>query len=381
MNPPLRKFIFTLQKRFSEPSPLIQILMGPRQVGKTTGVLQFLETYSQHYHYVSADALLTTNTSWILDQWQQTLQKGSKALLVIDEIQKVDHWSETIKKLWDAQQLKNTKIDVLLLGSSSLALSQGASDSLAGRFELIPVYHWDYHESNALHPMTLDTYLQYGGYPKSYDYLDDTERWTNYVKGSVIDRVIDKDILRFATVKKPALFRQAFEILCNYPSQEISFRKLLGQLQDQGNTDLIKYYMSLFEGAFLFKSLQKYSRQAFRIKSSSPKIVPLCPCFYQIFSHTEDKRSFVFESTVGAALLQLSPQVYYWREGNAEVDFVLIWQKKMFAIEVKSGKKRPATGLQQFIAAFPEAIPIIISRDNYFAFTQNPGLFLETLTA
>jgi predicted AAA+ superfamily ATPase len=380
MKSPIRTFISTLQKRFSEPAPLIQILIGPRQVGKTTGVLQFLETYQQPYHYVSADALLTTDTAWILDQWQQTLHKGNKALLVIDEIQKVVGWSETIKKLWDTQQRKNTQIDVLLLGSSSLALSQGASESLAGRFELIPVYHWGYHESNALHPMTLDLYLQYGGYPKSYDYLDDIERWANYVKGSVIDRVIDKDILSFATVKKPALFRQTFEILCNYPSQEISFRKLLGQLQDQGNTDLVKYYISLFEGAFLFKSLQKYSRQAFRLKSSSPKIIPLCPCFYQVFSHTEDKKSFVFESTVGATLLQISEQVYYWREGNAEVDFVVSWQKKLFAIEVKSGKKRPATGLIAFCKAFPEAIPIIISRENYLDFVQSPSVFLQRLS-
>ena len=380
MKSPQRNFIFTLKKRFSEPSPLIQVLIGPRQVGKTTGVLQFLETHPHPHHYISADEILSPNPSWILEQWQHALQKGEKALLVIDEIQKIDQWADMMKQLWDAQQRKPLTIDVLLLGSSSLALSQGASESLAGRFELIPVYHWDYHESNALHPMTLDTYLQYGGYPKSYDYLNDTERWTSYVKTSVIDRVIDKDILRFAVVKKPALFRQSFEILCNYPSQEISFRKLLGQLQDQGNTDLIKHYIALFEGAFLFKSLQKYSRQAFQIKSSSPKIVPLCPCFYQIFSHSEDKTSFVFESTVGAALIQLSSQVYYWREGNAEVDFVLIWQKKLFAIEVKSGRKRSTTGLQRFTTTFPEAIPILISRENYLDFTQSPAVFLAKLS-
>jgi hypothetical protein len=250
-----RNFVFTLKKRFSDPSPLIQILIGPRQIGKTTGVRQFLETYPHPHHYISADEIVSPNPSWILEQWQHALQKVEKALLVIDEIQKIDQWADMMKHLWDAQQRKVLTIDVLLLGSSSLARSQGASESLAGRFELIPVYHWDYPESNALHPMTLDTYLQYGGYPKSDDYLNDTERWTRYVKTAVIDRVIDKDILRFAVVKRPALFRQSFEILCNYPSQEISFRKRLGQLQDQGNTDLIKYYIALFEGAFLFKSL------------------------------------------------------------------------------------------------------------------------------
>ncbi len=186
-----REFLYTLQKRFSEDAPLIQIIMGPRQVGKTTGVLQFLDTHQTPHHYASADNLLTTDSNWILEQWQLAQQQGSPSLLVIDEIQKVENWSETIKQLWDAQSQKEKKTHVLLLGSSSLALSQGASESLAGRFELIPVYHWNYHESNTLHPMSVDTYLKHGGYPKSYDYLNDIDRWTQYVKTSIIDSVIN----------------------------------------------------------------------------------------------------------------------------------------------------------------------------------------------
>jgi len=175
------------------------------------------------------------------------------------------------------------------------------------------------------------------------------------------------------------LFRQAFEILACYPSQEISYRKLLGQIQDRGNVDLIKYYISLFEGAFLIKALQKYSNQEFKVKSSSPKILPLAPCFYYIFGTKNEKKSWVFESTVGVKLLQLSQDLYYWRNSDYEVDFVMKWRKQVFVIEVKSGKKRKEGGLDAFAALFPNAIKIIISMDNYTSFIKDPVAFLERL--
>ncbi|MBL6988874.1 MAG: ATP-binding protein [Bacteriovoracaceae bacterium] len=374
-----RQFVTTLIDRFKEQMPLIQIIMGPRQVGKTTGVLQFLDMYSKPYHYTSADDIISGDRSWILQQWQKAQLKGSDALLVIDEIQKIDGWSETIKNLWDEQKVLKTKIKVLLLGSSSLALSKGVSESLAGRFELISVYHWDYAESLSLCEMGLETFLESGGYPQSYSYLDDYDRWFSYLKDAVVDRVIDKDILQFAIVKKPALFRQAFEIVCCYPSLEISYTKLLGQLQNKGNTDLIKYYLSLLEGAFLIKTLQKYGTQDFKTKSSSPKIVPLAPCFYQLFANNNDKADFVFEATVGTKLLQVSKELYYWRKGNYEVDFVLRWQKKIYAVEVKSGKTRRASGLELFCQQFVGSIPIIVSKDNYLEFISDPQSFLRSL--
>jgi len=375
-----RQFVTILKKRFGENQPLIQILMGPRQVGKTTGVLQFLDTYEKPYHYANGDALLYGDSAWILEQWQAALLKGKEALLVIDEIQKIDDWADHIKKLWDEQKIKKTHLKVLLLGSSSLSLAKRVKESLAGRFEITPVYHWDYVESNKLYDMTVSDFLKIGGYPRSYDYRKDADRWMSYVKHSIVDRVIDKDILQYAVVKKPALFRQIFEILCCYPAQEISYRKLLGQLQDKGNTDLIKYYLSLFEGAFLIKTLQKYSHQEFKIKSSSPKILLLAPCFYTVFSTHLNKQDFVFEGTIGAKLLQVTDTLYYWREGNLEVDFIAQWRHRLIAIEVKSGKIGKTSGLKKFITKHPEAIPIVITPENYVEFITDPVTFFERLT-
>jgi len=374
-----RLFVQTLSSRFKENNPLIQAVIGPRQVGKTTGILQFLESYNRPHHYISADAILNPGREWLLEQWQRALLKGNNTLLAIDEIQKIPNWAETIKQLWDKQKTQTTSIHLLLSGSSSLSLEHGMTESLAGRLEVIYVPHWDYHESRQLANLSLESYLRYGGYPKSYDFLDDIDRWQNYLTSSIIDRVIDKDILQYAPVKKPALFRQAFELVCCYPSQEISYRKLLGQLQDKGNTDLIKYYLSLFEGAFLIKTLHKYHNQPFKTKASSPKIIPLAPCFHTIFNAKDDKMAFVFESTVGAKLLQMASKLFYWRNDTHEVDFVMIWRNKLFAIEVKSGKSRQKSGLEAFQKEHPESIAIIISQDNYPEFIENPTMFFERL--
>jgi predicted AAA+ superfamily ATPase len=375
-----RNFVELLKKRFSEKLPLIQIVMGPRQVGKTTGVMQFQEQTNINCHYISADSMPLSNANWILEQWQTALTKGDNPLLIIDEIQKADNWSEVIKNLWDKQLKTGKRVNVLLLGSSSLSLKKGVSESLAGRYELIPVVHWDFIESKKLREMELETYLNFGGYPKSYDYLDDYDRWFSYVKSSIIDNVIDKDILNFALIKNPSLFKQAFEVLSCYPAQEISYRKLLGQLQDRGNTELIKYYIKLFEGAYLIKAIQKYGTQDFKIKSSSPKIIPLAPCFYTLYAATKGKEGFVFEATVGAKLLEVSHDLYYWRQGNSEVDYILSWKKKLFAIEVKSGRKRSRNGLNIFLKLYPNALPIIISKDNYENFISDPKSFLELVT-
>lgn len=375
-----RHFVEVLERNFAEASPLINVVIGPRQVGKTTGMLQFLADYPDQYHYISADAILSTGQDWIIEQWQAALLKGASTLLVIDEIQKISNWAEIIKKLWDEQQIKQTNIKLLLSGSSSLSLNHGLTESLAGRLEVIYVSHWDYYESQLLADFTLEQYLAYGGYPKSYQFISDRDRWQQYLISSVIDRVIDKDILDYAQVKKPALFRQTFELASSYPAQEISYRKLLGQLQDKGNTDLVKYYLGLFEGAFLIKTLQKYHNQDVTVKSSSPKIITLAPCFYTLFSTKEDKASFVFESSVGAKLLQVSNKLYYWRDDKYEVDFVMIWRNKLIAIEVKSGRKRNARGLEKFQSSFPKAITVFITKDNYLTFIKDPINFLEKLT-
>ena len=377
-----RPFVGQLEKRLLADHPLIQVLIGPRQVGKTFGMRQLLDRYPYNSHYCNADDLLSTDRTWLLEQWQKVQMLGDGAVLIVDEIQKVANWSETLKGLWDKSPFK---LRVVVLGSSSLQIQSGLTESLAGRFELTRVFHWTYTELQQAFSYDLERFLLYGGYPGSVAFEDDFDRWYAYLKDSIVEAVIGKDILFNRKVGNPALFRQAFEILCRYPAQEISYTKLLGQLQDKGNTDLIKYYIELFAGAFLLRSLEKYSAKGWLTRSSSPKILISCPALYTMTEGPQaladqERRGRVFELAVGAQLMQLPGELFYWRENNAEVDFIYRYHGKLYAIEVKSGRRKSAKGLDAFLKHFPDSHPVIISPDNFQVFSAGPLKFLTELS-
>ncbi len=271
-----------------------------------------------------------------------------------------------------------------MLGSSSLALQKGLSESLTGRFELLNVFHWNYTESQKGFGLDFEQYLAFGGYPGSYAYLKQPTRWRSFIHNSIVETVIGKDIMSIRSVTKPALFRQVFEIISRYPAQEVSYTKLLGQLQDKGNTDLIKHYMELYEGAFLFRNLFKYSAKPILKKSSSPKIIPLCPALYTVTEGIDavrnpEKRGRIFELVVGAELARCCDQLYYWREGNEEVDYVALIEGKLLAVEVKSGRRKTASGLKAFTEKYPSSQPIIITPEIFPRFSANPRLFFSKL--
>jgi hypothetical protein len=291
----------------------------------------------------------------------------------------VVNWPETIKALWDAQP---GRLRVLLLGSSALQIHAGVTESLAGRFELLRVFHWTFAELQAAFGYDLQRYLSFGGYPGAVALEHDPDRWYAYMKDAIVEAVIGKDILHNHKVANPALFRQAFQILCAYPAQEISYTKLLGQLQDKGNTDLVKHYIDLYGGAFLLHALQKYSTKAWLSRSSSPKMLPACPALYSMaagvnVAQNAEQRGRAFELAVGAELLQQPGQVYYWRERSDEVDFVYQYRDALYAVEVNSGRKKASRGLTAFCAQAPQALRVIVSPENFGQFSEHPRRFLE----
>lgn len=372
-----RPFVAHLARRFDARPGLIQVLLGPRQVGKTTGVRQLIAQAPWPAHYASADDLLVSDRTWLLEQWQRAQLLGEGALLVIDEIQKVPNWPETIKALWDARP---GHLRVLLLGSSALQMQAGITESLAGRFEVLRVHHWGFAELKAAFGYTLDRYLAFGGYPGAVALEDDPDRWYGYMKDSIVEAVIGRDILQSRRVSNPALFRQAFEILCHYPAQEVSYTKLLGQLQDRGNTDLVKHYIALYGGAFLLHALPRYSGKAWLSRSSSPKMLPACPALHSMVTgmraHADpEQRGRAFELAVGAELIRQPGELSYWRERNDEVDFVYRYRHNVYAIEVKSGRRKSSRGLDAFCRQVPQAVPIVITPDIFDEFAADvPGV-------
>jgi predicted AAA+ superfamily ATPase len=371
-------FINSLHQNISRKNGLIQVIIGPRQVGKTTTVTHYFESkHSGKFHYVSADKVFNSNANWLSEVWALAQKDGK--ILIIDEIQKCENWAEVIKKLWDAAKKSKQQFPCVLLGSSSLEIQKGLTESLTGRFQLIKAHHWNFAESHLGYKMNFEEYLKFGGYPGSYQFKKSLE-WTNYVKNSIIGTVIEKDILQFHNVKSPALFRQAFEIIVSYPAQEISYTKLLGQIQERGNVDLVKYYISLFEGALLIRALEKFSDKRIKMKVSSPKILPLAPCLFYIGildDYSSDERGRAFELIVGSQLVRTGHDLYYWRDGKYEVDFVLKVGRKVFAIEIKSGRKKNTAGVEVFKEKFQGSKSIIIAPENYEEFETDPIEFLE----
>ncbi len=372
------------ERLMNERFPLIQVLLGPRQVGKTTTTLYWVEKNFSKNSFLFATAEDAGGVaSWIEKLWQDAVSDSKVKILIIDEIQKIENWSETIKKLWDRGQKDKSKyLKILLLGSSSLKIQMGLSESLTGRFELIRAHHRDYTTSNSLQKMNLETYLNFGGYPGSYPFISEPNRWKNYIADSIIDTVIGKDILQVANVKSPALLKQAFYILSSLPAHEISYNKILGQLQDRGNTDLIKYYLDLFEGSYLIKPIFKFSKTVLRTRSSSPKIILMSPalsCFHKMGNIDDAYMGHVLESCVGADLIRAGFDLYYWREGKFEVDFVFEYKNKIIAIEVKSGKKKNAKGLDEFKKVYPSAETIYVTFENYLMFSKDVLAFLKRL--
>lgn len=363
----IRRFAFkTLVERLNEPQmSFLQVLIGPRQTGKSTLIQQVAATWEGSKEIASADGVAGRGPDWIEFLWQKSLDKGEKTLLAIDEIQKVDGWSETLKVLFDKNR-HHKNLRVVISGSASLSLQTGLSESLAGRYEIIHCPHWGLDESQLAFNWDLNTQLKYGGYPAPAILIKDNERWCTYIRDSIIEPVLGRDLQRIVQIQKPALLRQLFSLAMRYPAQEISYQKLLGQLQDHGNTATIRHYLDILKGGFLLETLEKYSGSVVRQKGSSPKLIPMAPALIHAFTDPEtvdinpEWRGRVFESAIGAHLVRTGCELFYWREGDREVDFVAILGGDVVGIEVKSGRRKRADGLIEFKKRFPDAKVIFL---------------------
>jgi len=372
-----RKILEDLLKRFDENRKFIQVLYGPRQTGKTTIAKQIIDTLKIPVHYASADEPTLKDKNWLEQQWETArMQTGKKGVLILDEVQKIYGWSETVKYLWDKDTMSDCNLYVVILGSSPLLIQKGLTESLAGRFEIINVTHWSYTEMYKAFNWNVEKYIFYGGYPGSANLTNDFNRWSNYIKESLIETTISKDILLMTRIDKPILLRRLFELGCMYSGQILSYQKMLGQLQDVGNTTTLASYLVLLGNAGLVTGLQKYSAQQINRKGSSPKFQVLNTgllssqlnmSFNEVRKNTEIWGRLV-ESAIGASLTNgikgKNIELFYWAGNNREVDFVLCKGKSIIAIEVKSGKKKTnLPGIDAFSKEFNVTKKLLVGTD------------------
>ena len=357
----------------------MQVVAGPRQVGKSTMVLQATDRLPLPVRYASADEPTLRGTDWIAQQWEaarlsSTESKG--AVLVLDEIQKIPNWSETVKRFWDEDTRAKSLLKVVILGSAPLLIDKGLTESMSGRFEKIHLPHWSYAEMKQAFGLSLETYLFYGGYPGAAELINQPDRWRRYILDSLVETSISRDVMLLTRVDKPALLRRVFELGCRYSGQILSYTKMLGQLQDAGNTVTLAHYLKLLEGAGLVRALPKYAGDVSRTRASSPKLQVFNTALLSVaseFTIAEAKANPAWwgrlvESAVGAHLVNAEQEgtgvVHYWREGNHEVDFVVQSGRSLTAIEVKSGRA-PTTlaGTARFVQAFKPKRTLMVGGD------------------
>ncbi|MCD8290573.1 MAG: AAA family ATPase [Prevotella sp.] len=366
-----------IKNRLEEPRKFIQVVMGARQIGKTKVVEQVLNDLTEPYKSFSADNVPTTNSAWISNCWAvaRSLMDGNHLdciILVIDEIQKISNWGEVVKKEWDDDTFNNRNIKVLLLGSSRVMLFKGLSESLAGRFEEIRMSHWSYKEMKECFGFTLDQYIFYGGYPGAASLIGDNDRYQQYIQSSIIDATLNKDVLLDTPISKPSLFRQTFELGAAYSGRILSLNKMIGALQDAGNTSTLAGYLNLLDESGMLCGLQKYSIDMARRRASIPKLQVYNNALKMVYSPLTFEQAVlnrkawghIFESGIGAYLVSQAfihrLDVFYWRDRNDEVDYILRKKGSVIAIEVKSNAEKRTEGLEKFKEVFKPKLALIV---------------------
>lgn len=370
-----RKLVNDLRGALSRPTTIIHVMIGPRQVGKTTIARQLEASLGFPALYATADSPTPLDAGWIETQWRRAVATvppdGGPLLLILDEVQKVRGWSEAIKALWETRG-DGPEIRVLILGSSALLVQEGLTESLAGRFFLHRCTHWGYPECRDAFGWNLERWIYFGGYPGAAAFLADESTWKRYIADSLIETVLARDVLQMARIAKPTLLRHLFGLAAALPAQIVSYTKMLGQLQDAGNTTTLAHYLRLLESAFLVSGLELFSRGQQRKRGSSPKLVFWNNALVNALSTRSFAASIgdtvwwgrLVENAVGAHLCNtLTPvehSLTYWRDGVHEVDFVVARGLDVWAIEVKSGRSGRTAGLARFRARYPEAKALLV---------------------
>lgn len=370
-----RSLFSTLYAELSHPTTVIHAMIGPRQVGKTTIARQIQESINISTIYATADSPVPLDTTWIETQWRRAIADGTASgapvILILDELQKVRGWSETLKLLWDSRPAF-PEVRVLILGSSALLMQEGLSESLAGRFFLHRCNHWGYLECRDAFNWSLEQWIYFGGYPGAAAFIDNETSWKRYITDSLIETVLARDVMQMSKVAKPVLLRHLFALAATLPAQFVSYTKMLGQLHDAGNTTTLAHYLKLLEYAFLASGLELFSRGLQRKRGSSPKLVLWNNALVNAlstrsFSYSLDDTIWwgrLVENAVGAHLCNnlnsVEYTITYWREGDHEVDFVVSRGRDIWAIEVKSGRSGKAVGLTRFRNRYPDAHVLLV---------------------
>src|SRR3989338_4643406 len=383
-----RSITNTIIARLSEKRKFIQIILGPRQVGKPTAIRQATQELPYPSVYALADLPIPPDHEFIAQNWNEARKQakgGQRVILVLDEIQKIGGWSNVVKKFWDEDTHEGRDIQVVLLGSSALMIQKKLPESLAGRFEIIRFTHWSYMECREAFGCGLEDYLFYGSYPGGYALMNEETRWKQFVTDSLVETAITRDIMFLADVQKPVLLRKLLYLGCEFGGQVLSYGKILGDLNDAGSKITLMNYQKYLEAAFLMGGLQAWKGKGILRQKSSPKWLPLNTALMTALS-TKSKKEMMNDKKIYGRLVEVAIgaylynqalvngyEIYYWREGDIEVDFVVRFGEKLLGIEVKTGFEYGGKAFDIFKKRYPKARTLLIGE-----YGVNVEKFLKT---
>jgi len=381
-----------LRKRLEDPDPgSIQLLAGPRQVGKTTLLLELAERLGDRAHYAALDGPEAALPGFWERHWagvEQTARLRGRAVVLLDEIQHLPDWSARLKAEWDRLRRRRSPIGVVASGSSALRLGSGARESLAGRFERLTLSHWsarDLSETFRIPPTdAASSFVRFGSYPGAVRFQGDRARWTAYVRDAILEPAIGRDILALAPVRRPALLRQVFGVCADSPAQILSLQKMQGRLGERGALETIAHYLGLLEEAYLVAPLEKHGRTAVRRRAAPPKIVVLNNALLAVAARRgipergADPERFGtwVENACLAHAWNRGQRVAYWREEPLEVDGVLDGSWGKWAVEVKTGVVEAVDlrGLLEFTRRNPTFRPLLVGEDSGREIARRDGV-------
>lgn len=366
-----------LLRRLSEQPPArVQVLTGPRQVGKTTMLLDIAERWGEFGVYLAGDAPEAALPGWWEAQWRRVvdLARRGRALLLVDEVQYLPQWSRLIKSAIDEAYRLDLPLHVVISGSAALAVNTGARETMAGRFERLVLRQWTPRDMARAFGLEQDEaverYVRFGSFPGSTGIIDDLPRWRSYVRDSIMDPAIGRDLMALQPVRKPALLRQVYAVATGHPAEVISLQKIAGSLSESGTSETIAHYLQLLDEAYLVSALPKHSSKEIRRRASPPKLVALNNALLAaaLSSHPPTSADNPelwgrwVENAVIASAIAAGQTVHYWREEPNEVDAVCSGSWGNWAIEVKCGSytTKDLAGLLEFCRRYPEFRPLVV---------------------
>jgi hypothetical protein len=380
-----------LLNRLKEAAPArIQLLTGPRQVGKTTLLLDIAAQLGDGAVYVASDEPDAALPGFWERRWAEAEARAGQgnAVLLLDEIHHLSDWAARLKSHWDRARRRHIPIHVVATGSSALRVATGSRESLAGRFERLTLSHWPAAalvEAFHLSPReAAHNFVRFGSYPGAVEFQQNFARWRDYLRDAIIEPAIGRDVLALGTVRRPALLRQVFAIATGAPAQIMSLQKMQGQLQDRGALETVAHYLALLQDAYLVVPLEKYAIQVHRRRASPPKLVVLNNALLSAThpngppdpAREPDRFGFWVENACLAFAINQDQQVTYWREEPQEVDAILDGSWGKWAVEVKTGKFDilALRGLLEFCRRNSAFTPLVISAPGGEEVAQRHGI-------